>query len=66
MTIVLSCGHEVKDFDQSHYVRYKSIDREGNRAVAIALFCDVCEDKLRQDNDILDSEDAATHWMGDE
>lgn len=61
--IILSCGHTVDDFDHAHYTLIKSQDREGNSAIACMMICGPCEDRYRQVGQILDSQEAAEHWL---
>jgi len=61
--IVLSCGHEVDDFDHSYEVMTKATDREGNKAIAHMLVCGPCEDRYRQHGELFDSEEDADAWL---
>jgi len=63
MKIILSCGHKVDSYDRALYVRTKSTDREGNKAVRLSLVCGPCEGIYRQAGEVLDSEDAAYVWL---
>jgi hypothetical protein len=63
MTIILSCGHEVDSYDRAFYVRTKSTDREGNKAIRLSLMCGACEDQYRQAGEVLESDDAADAWL---
>ena len=61
--IVLSCGHEVDDFDHVHDVMYKSTDRTGEKAISYAVVCGSCEDSHRQQGYLFENEEQAWEWM---
>ena len=61
--IVLSCGCEVDDFDHAYDVMYKTFGREGNKAIAHALYCGACEDGLRQAGKLFDTDEEAYAWL---
>jgi len=66
MNIVLTCGHEVDSLDRAYPVMTKTFDRDGSKAVSYSLICGPCEDYYRQNAVILDSEEAAEHWLDTE
>lgn len=61
--IVLSCGHEVADFDHTFAVMVKATDREGEKAIGYMVVCGPCEDGYRQVGHIFDTEEQAQEWL---
>jgi hypothetical protein len=61
--IILSCGHEVYDFDHVYTIMTKSCDRYGLPAIAYQTTCGPCEDQYRQRGQILDTEQQAFEWL---
>lgn len=66
MTIILSCGHEVRDFDHTHDVIVKSTDRQGEKALSYMVVCGPCEDRYRQEGMLFDAENVAYSWLDTE
>jgi hypothetical protein len=64
--IILSCGHEVDDFEHSFQVYVKSYNREGDRAISYMTVCGVCEDDYRKRGQLFDSEEQAFEWLKNE
>lgn len=64
--IILSCGHQVDDFDHAYDVIVKSTDRTGEKALSYAVVCGPCEDRYRQHGELFDNEDTAYEWLGKE
>lgn len=63
MNIIVTCGHEVDALYRAYPVMTKTFDRDGSKAVPHSLVCGPCEDYYRQKAVILDSEEAAEHWI---
>lgn len=61
--IILSCGHEVDDFDHSHDVIVKTSDRAGGKALGYMVVCGPCEDRYRQHGELFDSEEQGYDWL---
>lgn len=61
--IILSCGHEVDDFDHAHNIIVRATGRSGEKALAYLIVCGSCEDGYRQQGDIFDDESAAEQWL---
>jgi hypothetical protein len=61
--IILSCGHEVDDFDDGYEVMVKATDRRGEKAISYMVVCGACEDRYRQSGDLFDHENAADAWL---
>lgn len=61
--IILSCGHEVSDFDHALAVTVKAVDRCGDKALSYAIVCGACEDQHRQQGSIFDTESAGLEWL---
>ncbi len=61
--IILSCGHEVDDFDHAHNIIIKATDRQGGKALSYMIVCGSCEDRYRQQSYIFDDESAADNWL---
>jgi hypothetical protein len=63
--IILSCGHEVYDVKHAYTIMTKSQDRYGEPAIAYQTACGPCEDRYRQQDQILDNEQIAHEWLKD-
>ena len=61
--IILSCGHEVFDFDHAYDIMVKATSREGEKAIAYMMVCGPCEDEYRQVGHIFDTEEQAQEWL---
>jgi len=61
--IVLSCGHEVADFNHTYRIMCKSSDSEGGKAIEYSIVCGPCEDSCRQAGFLFDTEAEATEWL---
>ena len=61
--IILSCGHEVDDFEHSHTVMIKETNDYGGKAIGHMMICNVCENKYRQVGAIFDNEETAFEWL---
>lgn len=61
--IILSCGHEVGDFEHSHTVMIKETNDYGGKAIGYMMICGACEDKYRQAGAIFDNEETAFEWL---
>ena len=64
--IVLSCGHEVSDFEHAYSITVKSVDRAGEKALGYITVCGPCEDGYRQHGNIFDNEEDAYKWLDSE
>lgn len=64
--IILSCGHEVDDFEHAYNVITKSTDRQGDKALMYSTVCGPCEDKFRQHGQLFDTESEAMSWVNSE
>ena len=64
--IVLSCGHEVVDFDHAYDIMVKATSREGEKAIGYMTVCGPCEDQYRQVGNIFDTEEQAQQWLNKE
>lgn len=61
--IILSCGHEIDDFDHSFSVMTKYTDRRGEKALNYSMVCGPCEDRYRRFGDLFDTEQQAEEWL---
>ena len=61
--IILSCRHEVDDFDHAYNIMVKSVDRTGEKALGYMTVCGSCEDGYRQHGQIFDTEHDAYEWL---
>jgi len=61
--IILSCGHEVVDFDHAYDIMIKATSREGQKAIAYMTVCGPCEDRYRQQGQIFDTMQDADEWL---
>ena len=66
MSIVLSCGHQVDDFNHTYTIMTKSTSREGSKAISHQIVCGACEDQYRQRGEIFDNTELAMEWLGSE
>ncbi len=64
--IILSCGHEVDDFNKSFNVLTKATSRDGEKAISYSCVCGACEDMYRQHGEIFDTEAKAYEWLNKE
>jgi len=64
--IILSCGHEVYDVKHAYTIMTKSQDRYCEPAIAYRTACGPCEDRYRQEGQILDTDQIALDWLADE
>lgn len=61
--IILSCRHEVDDFDHAYNIIIKTTDRSGEKALSYLIVCGSCEDMYRQQGAIFDNVIAAEQWL---
>ena len=64
--IILSCGHEVYDVKHAYTIMTKSQDRYCSPAISYRTACGPCEDRYRQQGQILDTDQIALEWLADE
>jgi hypothetical protein len=64
--IILSCGHEVSNFNKSFNVLTKATSREGEKAISYSCVCGSCEDIYRQNGQLFDTEVKAYEWLESE
>lgn len=64
--IVLSCGHQVSDYEHTHDVMVKTTDKSGEKAIAYMIVCGSCEDRYRQSGALFDNESVAYAWASTE
>lgn len=64
--IILSCGHEVADFDHAYSVITKATARDGEKALLYSTVCGPCEDAYRQRGALFDSNQDAEIWLNSE
>jgi len=61
--IILSCGHQVEDFDHAYNVTIKSSDRAGEKALSFMVVCRHCEEIHRTSGNMFESEEAGLQWL---
>lgn len=61
--IILSCGHEVDDFDDGYEVMVKATDRRNEKAIAFMVVCAKCVNEYRENGELLEHENAANDWL---
>ena len=64
--IILSCSHEVADFDHAYNIITKATDRGGEKALVYSTVCGPCEDAYRQHGQLFDTESEAISWLNTE
>lgn len=61
--IILSCGHTVDDFNQSHDIIVKTTDRAGEKAISYQTVCRTCMDKYQRIGYIFETQEQALAWL---
>lgn len=59
MSFILTCGHEVDNFEDRHEVCCKEYTREGNKALAYKVVCKQCY----WGTDSFNTEEEAMEWL---
>ena len=63
--IILSCGHEVDSFDESHQVVVKSTDRENEKALAFMSVCQSCKNRYQREGELFETNEQGYQWLGE-
>lgn len=63
MTIIASCGHEVKNFDALHHVSIKDYARDFTKCVKHMSICSTCLRLHQTEHAILYSKEAENEWL---
>lgn len=63
MSITLTCGHTVNDFDDINYLALASFTREHNRCVDYVNYCDECTEKALERGEVLLTVDDEDVWL---
>ena len=61
--IVLSCNHEVYDFDYAHSIITKGTDRYGNFAIKYKTVCSVCKEMHKTEGVLFETQEDAYKWL---
>ena len=63
MTIILSCGHKVEDFDDEIHGAVADYARDNTRAISYMALCKQCYDEYEKDGMILHDEGEENKWL---
>lgn len=63
MSIILSCGDRVEDFDEGFDVIIKTTDREFNNAIAFKTVCAKCKAMYEREGLAFKSYNDAIEWL---
>ena len=61
--IILSCGHEVFDFDHAYDIMVKETSRKGEKAIGYMTVCGPCLDQYQEVDHVFDTEEQANEWL---
>lgn len=64
MTIILTCGHKIEDFDDEIQCAVAGYSRSFGRAVFYKSLCKQCYDEYEKDGMILHDEGEENKWLG--